>query len=443
MDKKNNNGMELSLTEILAVILRGGKTVILVALVCAVLLGGFAVLRTPAQDDAAALASYQQSKQILEDELARARKAAGNQSAYNEKSQLMSIDPYNKITTTVIFAISGIKLESVADAFEVTETPVDYITSRIQAQYLSIWNGLDLQKIAAGTAYEEVEDKYLREIAMLTVSDGGVIELAVIGSDAAACEQLAGQLYDALEQSRAAVIKASYSHEFAVLSAPVTKSTIDLELELVHTTNSDNLELCLQKVSSCEAALAGLQMPSVGVKGIVLYAVIGGVVGALLSIAWLMCVHYANGRVSGANHLNNRYDLLHFGSFIKKKSVFAMLAGRVLGERAWKDETKALDYISANGASHLPKDGLIVVASTLETVDDALQDALVQALGKNGGKVTFVTDLVHNPEAISAIAQSSGVVLAERAFASRNADIREALNTAKHLDKPVYGFVLL
>ena len=68
---------------------------------------------------------------------------------------------------------------------------------------------------------------------------------------------------------------------------------------------------------------------------------------------------------------------------------------------------------------------------------------LVKLLGAKGNKVTVVTDVAHNPEALAAITQSAAVVLAERAFVSGNAEVKDLLATVKELDKPVCGFVLL
>lgn len=443
MEKKDNKGIELSLTELLAVILRGGKTVILAALVLAVLFGVFAVVGTPAQERMEALEAYQLEKETLEEELERARNAASNQESYNEKSQLMSIDPYNKITTTMVFVISGIKLEEVTDSFGITEIPISYITSRIQAQYISAWNALNLELIALGTKYEGVADKYLREVSALTALDGGVLRLEVIGNNATACEELVMKLYAALEQSQDAVIKASYEHQFAKLNDMVTKSTIDLGLEETHTLNRNKLDELNDALDAARNAYDGLKAPAVGVKDVVINAIIGGLVGGLLSAAWLICAYFAKGSISGSKQLENRYGLLYFGALIRKNGFFTKLGYQVMKEKLWKDEKQALAYLGANGSSYLPQEGTVVIVSTLETVEEAVQEALVQTLSGAGRKVQFVTDPAHSPEALAAIAQCDGIVLAERAFASRCADVKDLKNTAKHLNKNVYGFLLV
>lgn len=450
METTNNTTMEISLKEIIAVIVRGGKKILVVALAFAILFGGISLLN---QGSAAAaeqaydaqLEEYEKAKDVLDHEIEKLNKDLENQKQYNENSQLMQIDPYNKITTTVVFAVSGIKLETVTDPFSVTETPVSYATSRIQAQYVGVWNGLDLGQIAKGTRYEGVGDKYLREVIKLENMDGGVLQLTVEGSSAAESEQIARALYAAVQQGKEMVTKASYEHELVMLNDVITKTSIDTELEKKQLENAEKYDRYEVSLAAKEAELAALAMPVFdgGRKAVIVNAILGAVAGALVAMLALVGAHFVAGRVSGAKQLTNRYGLVHFGSLTKKSGLFVKLGSRIMGEKHWSDRQQALNYISTNSVNNLPENAEVTVVSSLSCMDENAAGEIADALSAQGRKAVFVTDVAHNPEALAAIARSSGIVLAERAFVSQNAAVKELLATAKELNKPVYGFVML
>ena len=451
MEMKENLDVEVNLKELLATIVRGGKKIVAAALILAVLFGAFSalaffVLDTDAQERyELALEEYKQDKQALQDAYEKASMDVDNQRDYNENSRLMKLNPYNKITTTMVFAISGIKMEEITDSFQITQLPISYVTSRIQAQYIALWNGLSLEKIVAGTNYSGVANKYLREVISLSATDGGVLTLTVVGDNVADCEQLAQKLYDALLQSKETVVQASYEHSFIALNAPTTGSAIDLELEKLQLDNQAKLATKEASLTQCLKDLEKLSAPQMenGIEKIVGNAIIGAVLGVFLAIIWLIIDYFIKGSVSGAKQLSGRYGLIHFGSLMKKNGLWATLGYRVMGEKLWKNKEQACAYIRENGKNHLPENGAFVIASTLDTLDEDVQQELATLLATKEHKVTVVADATHNPEILTAITQSQGVVLVERAFASRNAAVKELLKTAKQLDKPVYGFVLL
>lgn len=451
MNTKENTANEISLKEIFAVILRGGKRVILFAMVFAVLFGALGALEYYAPDESAqkshqiALEKHREEKAKLQAAFERAERDAANQKNYNESSQLMKLDPYNKITTTMVFAISGINLEEITDPFQITQLPISYITSRVQAQYMALWNGLNLEKILADTRYSGVADKYLREVIYLTSSDGGVLTLTVAGDNAADCEQIARKLYDSLLLSSETIAKASYGHTFTLLNDAITTSCIDLKLEQTQLENTNKLEKCLVNLAGAEKALLECKAPtySKSASGIVVDVIVGIVIGALIAILWLVCEHLIKGNLPGAKQLSARYCLIHFGSLSKKIGFWERLGYAMMGETVWKDAEQAQSYIRENGTNHLPENGNVVIVSTLGNFDQGEKDQLVEALNVKGCKITFAADVAHSAQALSSITQSDAVVLAERAFTSQNAAIKDLLVTVKELNKPICGFVLL
>lgn len=443
--------MEISLKEVLAVILRGGKKIILIAVAFAILFGAVSALNQQTSSAASEQAystqikEYEKAKEELDLEIEKLRKDLENQKQYNENSQLMQIDPYNKITTTVVFAISGVKLEQVTDPFMVTETPISYVLSLIQAQYLGVWNGLDLSEITAGTRYEGINDKYLREVIKLEGKDGGVMELTVEGSSAEECAQIAKGLYAQLLKSSEKVVKASYEHTFAMLNDTITKTSIDTDLEKRQLENREKQDKYQVTLEEKEKELGALVEPAYegGVTGVVTNVIFGGLSGAFATMIILVVFHFLKGRVSGSKQLSNRYGLIHFGSLIKNNDLLKKLAYSVMSEKLWTDAQQAKFYIAENCAYHLNEGAAVVVATTLDRVEEDVKKQVTELLGAKGRTVSFVTDATHNPEALKAIVQADSIILAERAFVSQNASIKDLLKKIKELNETVCGFILL
>lgn len=436
MDIKDNKGIELSLTELLAVIVRGGWKIIIFSLIFALLLGGVSMLK-----DGPVVS--QQDFTAQEKALEKAEKIAAKQWDYLEKAPAMQIDPFNEVSTVIIFAVSGVEYDEILPAGQDETDPVSYMVSRIQSQYLAIWSSMDLEQIVEGTVYEGIADSYLREVVKLASKEGYVMQLKVIGNDADECKQLAQKLYGALVESREKVIKASCHHELVQLNDMVTKVDRNFTLEEHQTYNYEKMQTYLADVSQCEIALAEARTPVLSSAEVVKNVIVGAIVGFLLTAVWLVAAHYMKNRISSARQMENRYGMPHLGSLIEKKGVFTMLGYRVTSEKLWNDEKQALAYLYENGVNYLPENGQVAVVSTLEEIDSTVKADLMKALSTDGRKVVFVTDLAYNPEALAAIMQSSGIVLAERAFATQNGAVRDLLKMAKRLDKPVCGFVLV
>lgn len=451
METTNNTAMEISLREVLAACLRGGKKIVIFTMIFAILFGAFAALdyyvlsEDPDEGYRLELEEYEFNKGVLEAAVERAKKEVEKQKAYNENSQLMQINPYDKITTTLVFTISGVKLEEVTDPFLVTETPISYAKSLIQAQYVGAWNGLDLGQVAAGTRYEGVGDKYLRELIHLEPMNGGVLQMTVAGSSAQECEQIVKALYAALQQCQEAVTEASYEHELTVLNDINTQSSVDMELEKQQTENKDKLEKYLQSLVEAEKALQALAAPAYegGMKNVISNVIFGALVGAFATVICLVVAHFIKGRVSGSKQLATRYKLIHLGSLTKSNGLWKKLGYAVMGEKLWKDAKQAQSYIAENCAYHLSEEGPVVVATTLDNLEEDVKAQMIDILGAKGRTVAFAMDVEHNPEALKAMAQGSSIILAERAFESRNATVKELLKKAKELNKPVCGFVML
>ena len=450
MERKEYPEVEVTLKELLAAVLHGGRFVVILGLVLALLLGAYGAYSDsravvgPDADYQAQLEEYELTKETLEKALSRSEKELESLMTYLGSSHLMQIDPYNKYTSTMVFAISHVDASDAKDAYSVLESPASYMVSRIQAQYKVLWDGLNLENAAKGTSYEGVADKYLREVAQLEVSDGGVLKLTVMGSSEDT-EKLAANLYAVLQEKETVVEQASYPHQFTLLTEAVTQTIVDPELEKIQQEKADKLEKTRADVAKDKAALAALTPPvmagpsNTALKNVIL----GGAVGVVIACVWLVAAQLVSSKVSCAERMARAFGLTHFGSVKTGRSIWTMLSQLTMNERVWKNETQSLDFIREKGCIHLPESGTVMLLSTLPKVENKLVEKVTAALEKDGRKVVFAADMLHNPQALAGIRGADALVLLERSFATENAAVISAVDLAEEMEKPVCGFVMV
>lgn len=440
-----------SLEEFIAIVLRGGRLVIALTLVCAILMGVYGAVwyyvlaQDPDESYRVELEEYTLTKLNLETTIEHTQKDLENQQNYNRDSLLMRVDPYNKYTTTLLLAVSDVDASSVGGSFAAFETPVSYMTTRILAQYMSIWNGKDLADFAQGTTYEGTKDKYLGEVVKLNVDEGGVLRLEIVGVSQEDNEKVANAIYTFLQDNKKLVEQASYSHSIAVLSGVVTSVSVDLDLERLQMQNVDQLEKHNMKVVECQKSLLKLKTPSYsgGTKGIVTKGIVGALVGFALACAWLIGKQLTTPLVISGRNLTTRLAVPYFGALHHRVNLFGKMAQMVLKDRVWKTPEQAQSYIRETAAVYLRSNDTVAVVSSLPDMDELSVTALTQSLGANGCQIQLGLDVMHAPEAVAAMRRCDGIVLAERVFETKAEELAAVVELAKSMDKPILGVVFV
>lgn len=451
MEKTQYTEETLKISEVLAAAIRRGRVVVVVCLICAFLFGAYGALRYYVLDEnpdieyEVKLEDYELTKLNLETTIERTNVDLVNQRDYNENSLLMRIDPYSKHTSTITMAISNVDTSGLEQAFTLYEIPINYMTTRIQTQYVVMWNRLDLATIVQGTAYEGSVDKYLREVITVSASDGGLLTIEVKSNSTKESENIANRVYQYLSQAQERVSEASYPHTFSLLSDCITKSEIDLKLEQKQRDNLNLVEEYQKKIVTSQQELLELKKPDYegGTRGVFNKIVIGGIIGVGVSCLWLVAAQLLRSKVTGADQLVCRYRLTHLGSVPRKKDIFYRLAQKVLAERVWTDKGQALAYITESAITRFPENSSVAVVSTVANLPEEEISEVVEALNTQGRVASVTVDLAHNPVALANLRQCDGVVFLERSFESKTETVEDALTLLRGMDKPVYGFVLI
>lgn len=454
----------VTLKELFALALRRGKFVLCIAVICAILIGSIQISKAVslAKSDENteekieeryqnALEIYVEQKKSLEKQLAAAKQTLASQQEYNEHSLKMRLDPYNEAVSTISLAITEVNPEVFQQVFLLEETPIDYIISKIQNQYLIYWNSLDLEQALYNNVYPRTSDKYLREIVHLTIANGGSLTITALGETRQNAQTLANAVYDCLLTAQPTISNTAYPHTFTMINQ-TTKILVDEDIKNVQQTNYDNISLYEADIAAREQSLADLAEPvretsysasailHTGVK----WVGIGAVMGFFIALLWIFLTYVTYGYIESVHRVTSIRSLVFLGTTISQKTIWERLANRLLGEKVWTDISKQSEYLSESLRFYLPEKSQIAVLSTLPLAADSPSvRALTDVLSAHGHSVQFLERAGENPKTIQALQHCDSVILAERIGVSRWETFMENEVLAKHTKTPIYGFVTI
>lgn len=468
---------EIDLVQIFAACLRRGKAAIISAFIVGILFGAFqyksqlniqqenarVVLGLEEIDDLhqlenweekikeanekfyqTELKNYKESQMNLNSQRSSTQDKMEQQRKYIIESLLMRLDPYQVYTTHMYFSVSCTDESAYNQQFAVTITPDDYIYGKIIDNYSMVWNGTDLGASLNLPGYENVADRYFRELLSLSSSGNNTLVITSKAGSAEESEALCRAAYNFLNSKVDVISDNSYQHTVTPLST-VTTNDMDQDILAAQESAYAVLETYKDTVTELDKQLENLHSPSRSMnelwKNIIIYAVIGMVVGVLLVyiIIILKCII---GSVESAGQIEKILHLVSLGRMPYHRGIFDKISDFVSGEHIWADKATALAYISEKSILQCGGCKNIALLSTLPLTGDQVAD-VQNALEKNSAHVTFCNDYFHNPNAMNALLNCDSIVLIEVARKSKMERISAIITYAQQLDKSVDGFVLM
>lgn len=450
----------VTLKELAAVVIRRGKQMIILALVFALALGGFKLsqwhskINAPENTDEQIEERYQQAvetytlqKEQLDLNLQELEKQLHSEQEYKESSMLMGIDPYDKAVTLMNIAITDIEESAFLQVYQIEGTPVDFIVSRIQNQYLVLWRGVDLQKELGG----EVSDKFIREVAGVSAESGGLLEIIAYGATKEESKALAYRVYDFLVENSNVVAESAYPHAFVLLSES-TKAIVDTDLEASQKSVVDNITSYLEQIENVKNQLDELAAPAKDAKltysdavgSVAKFVVLGVVTGVFAGALWAIVCFLFSSKVDFSYQLEGSLQVPLMGCITEKKNIWNAIADRLAGERVWPEEEDALNYLEESARIRLGKGEKVVLLTTLrEDENNPAIRMVADRLQHSGYMVSVVGNACYNPKVLAAIAQSESVILMERCGCSTKEAIDTVAALAQEQSKPIKGYVLI
>lgn len=451
----------ITLSEILAAIVRSWKMVCSLALIFALLLGGYqgykqyglanAPENSPEKIEErykTALENYEVRKKNLQKTLEKQEKSLASKEEYLGKSILFEIDPYNKYIANIVFTFSDI--DDSAQLFRYPNTAADYLPKKIRSQYFELWKSMDVPKDIGLAKYSNMEWKYLSEIVSVTSLEGELVSIQAFGVTASDAEELVGAIFSYFDAHRDVIAAGSAQHSFTLVNQ-TTKTVIDEGLSTKRENLEKEIEDLKTTIEKTKQSIEDLTEPTreegysttVIIKAVVKYAVLGAVLGLFAACAYICCLCVFGSKAASSYQVAHMSTLPYLGSGTVPDRM-ERLANRIVGERIWKDQESAISYVVEQIKILIPAGSQILILSTLpESKAGKAFTALQSVIASAGYGIHTVYDAAHSSETAKEIWQHDKILLGEAVKNSSLIEIKSILDQTQRSGKKASGFFMV
>lgn len=433
------------------------KRWLLAAVIVGLLLGGYkgvsawrlatdATVRSELEQDYQdALASYKNTKSILEHTVEKGTQVMKDQENYLKKSVLMKLDYRNVYEATVaLYVFTDYRIQPGMTYQDPDTTPL------VVAAYQTALMDHDLLDDIA--AQVDMEPRFLRELITVTQPENvtGTLSVTVQNETEEKARTVVELLVDRLENVQKTVSQnvAAHTLKTTVGTVGTTVDTAlakrqDSENELF-TQYKESLLKAQQELETLEEPVNTTVSKMSAAISFVKWGVLGGIAGALLVIL-VLCIRFAlSDRVYSAAALEENSELRCLGMLAVGERKYGRLTRwlRRIEGRSAANEDGAVELAAArvrqyctNGTSWLvtgDTDGDVLQAQTA-----LLQKALPELQLVCGGS------LLRDAAAMQALGGCDGVLLLEQSGHSTHTGVSREVAFARDAGKPVVGFIAL
>lgn len=424
------------------------KTVLVVAVIFALLLGGMQGVKglsalkapvDPAQQQAAQEA-YEEAKASLAQHVQAAQENIEQQQAYLEASLRMQLDPYchyeaalSLYVKTDYQILPGMSYQAPDKTVDVLKAYEAFLNGGTVAQALA-------DKLATESRFvtELLEVKWVEKTNTLTVS----LQLPTQEAAQTVLTVLEEQIAGAGEQ-----IEKNVSAHSAVIAEQSVNTKLDMELAQTQKDAYlllDELETELEEAQKALAAVAPPAAQTGSLKAVVkkaiIFAVVGGVLGVFLTVAVIWVAHIGTDKVYAARNLSNRTGVKVIATLsCEKKNPVDRMVYRLEGRGVDAPDL----VVAATDIRCRAKDvkRLLITGSG----DAADRESLVQAVAAAmpGVQVEDKGGILRNADALEALSACDTVVLVEKCGMSGYTDIQKQVKIIDDYGAKLLGCVLM
>ncbi|WP_036612897.1 hypothetical protein [Oribacterium sp. P6A1] len=469
----NNNEMEIDLVQLFLLCVRKWKTIILTAVVLAVLLAGYkgasgiSSLKSNSEtvDEADAEVEkeqYEAAKAAYDEQIKLFDSVIFENSTYKENSVLMNLDPNNYFSVSAMYYISTDYRIMPGETYQ----DIDYTNDVIQSYILYLKSNECLTYIQ-NRLTDKISLRYLKELISISQSSH-IVNIEVVGDSSRRVSEILEALNEAMMLHKAQVDEKVYAHEISMIDK--TKADNVSESDSADPSgngdagyvNSKQLDFANQqnnlinqraavydkktKLTEPKEKAAAASMKGV-LKSCIKFGILGGVAGVFMAAFFICMKAIFADAVNNASEVTRLFGVRVFGDYKSKKSsnkLGDMLYRMSYGD-ATADKTDFIKVLSANIDAYITafKDNEIkeiAFVGRLKTED--MKDIVGLVNGsENSGVLKLAGDILTDAEAIRTINDKKYAIVAVDRNTSKN-DLRKQLEKLQGLEKTVIGAVL-
>lgn len=430
--------------DLLFVALYQWRNILLVSLVFAVVLAGVAGAMewksfSAAQGktiDQATLDAYAEEKEILQNNVSYIQDTVDNQKAYLEESVLMDLDPYNVYKALVVFSVeTDYQIQP-----EMTYQNPDNILTILNSYGVFLTSNQVIDSIAEEMG---MKSKYVDEI--VTVTNGGTglrnLIISVTHSNAEDAAKITDLMVSFIDDAAKSISQTVGDHRIEMISCNVCEQ-IDLSVETARNNAIIRLNTLTQNLTDAQNALDALTLPETEAKfsaiKVIIFAVAGIVLGAMLVIGVACLKHIAGGKVYSVRTLKNRFDikvLCCVPSSKKRTPMDCWL--RKLENRSMDKEQFVLAAATIKNYCQNAQNLMIVADEEMPI------QPLLDALKNCGTEISACGSLLHSVKALEALPKADAILMVAQCDKTRYDYMEHELGLIADQGKQLLGCVLI
>lgn len=445
MDKEKNPQI-IYFKDLLFVVLKKWRAVLICGIALAILLGGFKLLsaginRTPDAlqkelDEYNLNLEIQTARQIaLEERLT-------DQQAYMENSYLMNLDPYNFQTATLRVYVDTNYQVNPQFALQNTDKTVSVL-----AAYRAAFTDVSAMQ-QLGTLLD-IDTRYILELIHYSAdTDAASFSVSVHCANLEDADKVLQYLRSHLEESQKLIAGSICDHTASILALDATVST-DQTLASQQASATDQLASLLNSLNSTERSIIALKnsapsAPGVGgaTKATVLFAGVGFLLGVFLCVVILWLGHILSDKVYSAKTLRDRTGIKAIGvlpNISGKCAVDKWLARKEGRCTACSDDQ--LSLLTTDIRCRLESGNTLLLATSMPNEAQAL--ALAQKMAAKMPDIQIVSgNILSSASALKQLKSCDAVVVYEACQISDYASISRQAELINDYHKTLLGCIL-
>lgn len=439
----------INLKDILFYALRRWKSIFVVAVILALLLGAFqavneynTIINTDKETDYwIEYHQYQDKLALAEDRVSSTQGKIDTLQDYMDHAVLMKADYRNVYVANATYYIdSDYKIMP-----ELNYQNPDK-TYTLTWYYLNYLNDYSLYE--AISAEVGIESKYLMDLVSIKTTNNDTLSLSVFHPYQHDAECIMEALQNQLLQVHAHLEKTITEHSLTQMLNTCGVYVDESLKEKQHTIYDDMLKYQEELIKHTEALRdlkkEGEPNPPSVPKTFVKWFILGGILGCALMGIFFVCKALFNGRVHFHGDLTSRYVIPMLGCVVSgsKKYDFISKFIRKLEGRQLENTEENQQFLAENLRRHCKEHESILIVSDVSSeesqiVSNALSTRLANLRFMNAGSLT------KDPVALRLLSECNAVIFAVTAEHSRYKDISAAIEVLRSCESTVLGFVFI
>ena len=379
------------------------------------------------------LARYEQTMNALESELSSLETLKTQQIARNSEDPVMDIAGKTVFTTTISFRVASEDGQIYTDKNGV-------VINVYAEKVLAYWKSINLTE-AFGSNYK---DEYIRQIVSLAVlsssssSFSEFLELKVRRDSYQSAEETA-------EKAVSLITKFCMTLDGVVVS-DITKVTEEDKSSYIQNLVYDKQKAIYdyeEQIAELEDKIASEKKNEPHLGGFSKSILIGFFVAVFLITGILFCSLVVSDKVTNSSDATKRLGVPLLGALYSDNGFFDKLARVFMHERRWANEKDAIRWFAEN-LNETVLASKSRVALLYSGADKKAGMTLVltkEMLEKKGYTVHVVDHSFQNPDLNGVVQSADSVILLEKQFVSKWADVWAEVETVKRFNKKLAGIV--